>query len=271
MIEIGLFGGDFWSDDSSTLGKTPKLMKWIKGQKKDITCYCDREIVSNIDTKKDKIKFAWLVEASSIIPDVVNNVKNNYQRISENYDFLISHDRSVINLASNFYYLPPHGYLIKEPKIHKKTKLVSFITSNKRYCEGHNYRLSWYDKLKDKVDVFGKGINHISEKEIGLNEYMFSIVIENSQYETYWSEKILDAFMTGTIPIYHGSRDIGDYFNLDGIIILNDSFSLDDINEQLYYSKIDVIKDNFERALKYFTAEDLIIKKFLIGDKIDNY
>jgi hypothetical protein len=263
VIEIGLFGGDFWNDDSSTLGKTPKLMKWIKGQKKDITCYCDREILSNLNNSKDKIKFAWLVESSSIISDIVKDIKNNYKIISQNYDFLISHDRSITNLAENFYYLPPHGYLIKEPKIHQKNKLISFITSNKRYCEGHNYRLSWYDRLKNDVDVFGKGINYIPQKEDGLNDYMFSIVIENSQYETYWSEKILDAFVTGTIPIYHGSPDIGNFFNLNGIIILNDSFNIKDINKDLYYSKMEYIKDNFERALKYFTIEDLIVEKFL--------
>lgn len=264
MIEVGLFGGDFWSDDSSTFGKTPKLMKWIKGYQQDITCYCDREIIPNINIPKNKIKFAWLVEASSIIPDVVNNVKNNYQKISQNYDFLISHDRSVTNLADNFHYLPPHGYLIKDPQIYPKNKLISFITSNKRYCEGHNYRMTIYDKFKNLVDVFGKGINHIHQKEEGLRDYMFSLVIENSQYETYWSEKILDAFTTGTIPIYHGSRDIGNYFNLDGIIIYNDSFKLSDINADLYYSKMDAIIDNFERALKYYTIEDLIVEKFLI-------
>ena len=263
MIEVGLFGGDFWNDDSSTLGKTPKLMKWIKGQRRNINCYCDREIVSNIDTKKDKIKFAWLVEASSIIPDIVSNVKNNHQKISQNNDFLISHDRSLINLSNNFYYLPPHGYLIKDPQIYHKTKLISFITSNKRYCEGHNYRMTIYDKFKDSVDVFGKGINQIHQKEDGLKDYMFSLVIENSQYETYWSEKILDAFTTGTIPIYHGSRDIGNYFNLDGVIIYNDSFKLSDINSDLYYSKMDAIKDNYERALKYYTTEDLIVENFL--------
>lgn len=264
MIEIGLFGGDFWTDDSSTLGKTPKEMIWIKGQQKDITCYCDKEIVSNIKTKKTgSVKWAWLLEASSIIGPTVSDVKANAKAISENYDFLISHDRSVTSLASNFYYAPPHGYLIKEPKIHEKSKLCSFITSNKRYCAGHNYRLEWYDKLKDKVDCFGKGINYIANKEEGLNDYMFSIVIENSQYETYWSEKILDAFVTGTIPVYHGSRDISNYFNLNGMIILNDDFDVSKLSKELYLSKMEAIEDNFNRALKYFTAEDIIVNEFI--------
>lgn len=263
-LEVGLFGGDFWTDESSTFGKAPRTLKWIKGEKRDITCYCDYEILRNLNTqKKGSIKFAWLVESSAIISGLVSEVKSKASQISSSYDFLISHDRSVLSLAKNFYYVPPHGYLIKDTGIHNKTKLCSFITSNKRYCDGHNYRLDWYDKLKDHTDIYGKGFNYIERKETALNDYMFSIVIENSQYETYWSEKILDAFVTGTVPVYHGSRDIGNYFNLDGIIILDNSFSISSLTPELYYSKMDAIRDNYSRALKYFTAEDIIREEFL--------
>jgi hypothetical protein len=80
---------------------------------------------------------------------------------------------------------------------------------------------------------------------------MFSVTIENDEYETYWSEKILDCFACGTIPVYHGAPDIGDYFNMDGIILLTDDFKVSDLTPELYYSKMDAIKDNFERTLKY--------------------
>ena len=32
-------------------------------------------------------------------------------------------------------------------------------------------------------------------KEVGLCDYMFSVVIENGIYETYFTEKILDCFL----------------------------------------------------------------------------
>ena len=55
---------------------------------------------------------------------------------------------------------------------------------------------------------------------------MFSIAIENASYETYFTEKLLDCFATGTIPVYYGAPDIGDYFNKDGIIDLSEEFDV---------------------------------------------
>lgn len=39
---------------------------------------------------------------------------------------------------------------------------------------------------------------------------------------TYFTEKILDCFTTGTIPIYQGAPDIGDYCNAEGIVVIDD-------------------------------------------------
>ena len=84
---------------------------------------------------------------------------------------------------------------------------------------------------------------------------MFSVAIENGQYETYFTEKLLDCFTTGTIPVYLGAPDIGKYFNTDGIITLSDEF---DISEELYQSKMDAIKENLEIAKTMEVLEDFI-------------
>jgi len=92
---------------------------------------------------------------------------------------------------------------------------------------------------------------------------MFSVTIENSQYETYWTEKILDCFVTGTVPVYHGAPDLPDYFNMDGVIILDDKFDPAQLTTDLYVSKKDAIKDNFERAIKFEIIEDIIYERYL--------
>ena len=48
----------------------------------------------------------------------------------------------------------------------------------------------------------------------------------------YFTEKLLDCFATGTIPVYLGAPDIGKVFNIDGIITLSDEF---DISDEVYY------------------------------------
>jgi len=147
------------------------------------------------------------------------------------------------------------GFWIKEPKIYEKSKMISMIASNKRMCDGHRLRLEWVDRLRGQVDLYGRGFNEILYKEEGLCDYMFSIAIENGQYETYFTEKLLDCFATGTIPVYLGAPDIGNYFNKDGIIDLTDEFY---ISDELYYSKMDAIKDNLEIAKKMEVLEDFI-------------
>ena len=96
----------------------------------------------------------------------------------------------------------------------------------------------------------------IKDKEEGLADYMFSVAIENM--DNWWTEKILDCFLCGTIPIFYGTPNIGKWFNTDGIIILEDGFDIESLTPELYYSKMDAIKDNFQRGLPYEMIEDYI-------------
>ena len=264
-MKMGLFGGCFNHAYSSTNWKKPKNIEWIKNTICETNCFVEDAIVPNLNNYKGTKKWSWVVESSPIIEKyhgTKSSIIRNYKQISESYDFLISHDKDIYSLAPNFYYFPPHGTWVLDPQIYPKTKICSMISSNKRMITGHNYRLEWVEKLKNKVDLYGNGIRPFNKKEDVLADYMFSVTIENTQYETYWTEKILDCFACGTIPIYYGSRDIGNYFNPDGIIILTDDFDPLTLTPELYLSKEDAIIDNFERAIKYDVIEDLIWEKF---------
>jgi len=89
---------------------------------------------------------------------------------------------------------------------------------------------------------------------------MFSVAIENGQYETYFTEKLLDCFATGTIPVYLGAPDIGNHFNKDGMIDLSEEF---DISDEIYYNKMDAIKENLEKAKSMEVLEDFIWENYL--------
>jgi hypothetical protein len=262
MKKIGLYGGGFQHAFSTTLNKHPKHFEWNINKTEKITFFVDDAIKHGLDFDCE-FKAAWLVESKSVIPGATEFVKNNYELVSKSYDILISHDMSIYSLADNFHYLPPHGYWIENPSIYPKTKLISMISSNKGFLNGHQFRLNWVNKLKNKLDLYGRGFNDIETKDVGLKDYMFSVVIENDSYESYWSEKILDAFVTGTVPIYYGSPDIGKFFNTDGIIMLNDEFDINQLTEKDYYDRMDAIVDNFDRALKFNVIEDLIFEKWI--------
>jgi hypothetical protein len=117
---------------------------------------------------------------------------------------------------------------------------------------------------KDKIDVYGRGINEIPNKEIGLKDYRFSFAVENDTYDTYFTEKILDCFATGTIPIYMGTKKVNEYFNEDGIIFFDGTFDLSLLTEELYHSKMNAIKDNYDRVQKYSVLDDWIFENYLI-------
>ena len=105
-------------------------------------------------------------------------------------------------------------------------------------------------------------------KESALLPYYFSVVIENDKYDDYFTEKITDCFATGTIPIYWGTKNIGKYFDTDGIIqILSDEpiKEIDSITKMLtshmYYDRIKAVKNNLERVKTMQSADDMLFEK----------
>jgi hypothetical protein len=93
------------------------------------------------------------------------------------------------------------------------------------------------DVNKRQIWLFGGGFKEIETKEEGLEDYRFSFAIENCCYDYYFTEKLLDCFLTGTVPIYIGCERIGDIFNSDGIIFLDDKIDIAKFNKELYESK----------------------------------
>lgn len=227
------------------------------------TFYVDEYISLAFDDRTSKKKYALLLESKDIKQQVIDDVKSNYLHYVRVFDSIFTHNQELIHLHPKFKFAPLYGSWITEPKLYNKTKLVSMICSNKLMCSGHQHRLNWAQKLQEQVDFYGRGFNEIQSKEEGLKDYMFSIAIENSSYESYFTEKIQDCFATGTIPIYYGSPDIGKFFNPDGIICLTDDFDVSSLTAELYYAKLDAVKENLEIIQNFPINEDYIYKTYL--------
>lgn len=98
----------------------------------------------------------------------------------------------------------------------EKTKLISVISSDKAFSQGHVDRLRFIRMLKrqygDSVDIFGRGYREFKDKWNVLAPYKYHIVIENSTTDYYFTEKLFDCYLAGAYPIYHGCRNIADYY-----------------------------------------------------------
>ncbi len=105
---------------------------------------------------------------------------------------------------------------LKNASIPNKTKLISVITSDKAFTQGHQDRIDFVEKLKehygDKLDVFGRGFNEFDDKWDVLAPYKYHIALENSSSKFYWTEKLADCYLAGTFPIYYGCTNLQDYF-----------------------------------------------------------
>lgn len=271
--QYNLVGGGFnnyhnWNKASSIHKQESKFIEWVDSGAEE-TFYVDEYIGLAFDDGTSKKKYAWLLESKDIKPQVIDDVKSNYLHYVRVFDYIFTHNQELLQLHRKFKFAPLYGTWITESQLYEKTKLVSMICSNKLMCNGHQYRLSWAQKLQGKVDFYGRGFDEIQSKEEGLKDYMFSVAIENASYESYFTEKIQDCFSTGTIPIYYGSPDIGKFFNPDGIISLTEDFDISSLTPDLYYAKIDAVKENLEIVKNFLINEDYIYKTYLGGNNGD--
>jgi hypothetical protein len=97
---------------------------------------------------------------------------------------------------------------------------------------------------------------HITNgKILALKDYMFSIVVENCKEDYYFSEKLIDCFLSGTVPIYYGCPSIDTFFNINGIIMYDTVDECLDIIRNItpekYSQMLPYIEENFAIAQKY--------------------
>lgn len=136
---------------------------------------------------------------------------------------------------------------------------VSFITSSKVSTSGHRLRQEIYEKLPANINGMPvykhRSPPYIPSKRALLDEYQYFITPQNASQDNWFDDKIVDALIAKTIPLYWGCPNIGDFFNMDGILhfktydeLLN---LLGSLTPEYYGQHQAAIQDNFERALQY--------------------
>ena len=107
-----------------------------------------------------------------------------------------------------------------------KPKLMSLMISNKTLTAGHQYRHTLCKMILTSqlpIDIYGNGCAYYSkiwdtrlkgkfQEEEPYADYLFHIAIENVETPHYFSEKIMNPLLCGTVPIYLGCQQIDQYF-----------------------------------------------------------
>ena len=266
MVKINMLSRNFAHDKGSTANKAPINIEWaFNSYENPISVYLDNDAMQGVQDKSNgKLSFLWLIESKKFDGGASETIKNNLEAILDTYEQIWTHNDELLALNSKFKWAPAYGSYITDFGVHPKNKLASMIVSNKRWTRQHEIRHDFAMANKTKIDVYGRGTHEIAKKEEGLKDYMFSFAAENDTYDTYFTEKILDCFATGTIPIYMGTKKIVEYFNPEGILFFDGTYDLDTLTPDLYYSKMDAIKDNYERVQKYSILDDWLYENYLI-------
>ena len=263
---------DYWGEhDCSSARNLPKTLQWLSketGEPYDISVYVDNYIRDWGLKDPSMEKIGWLLESPQMNEGIIKYIKDNLNMIREHYKMIFTCMDSLLELGEPFKYTISNAvpWIWQQNRmIHPKTKLVSMIASNKGWLRGHQNRLNWVEKLKDKVDLFGSGRpNQLKDKEDGLRDYMFSVSIENDNSPGYFTEKLTDNFVMGTVPVYWGSKEIVyKYFDPTGVIFLEDDPTLSTLSVEKYQSMIPAIERNFKLAQELPIAEDYFFEKYL--------
>ncbi len=135
----------------------------------------------------------------------------------------ISHSRRTISHTALPWYLGPGYDQLSSGDFPAKTEDISVICSNKAMIGGHRRRLRFVEQLLglSPMPRFGRGFRELPDKWDGLAPFRYSVAVENSRHDHYWTEKIADCFLAGTVPIYWGAPNIKDYFPAEAMIIID--------------------------------------------------
>jgi len=282
LPQVNVFNKDYYMEYNSVPTKFTYCYEQTDGEF-DMVLLCDPAIK---DYLEGRIKIdrnvpivARLFEQREYFHKELYNLVIQHQ---DKFHTILTFDRELLKLLPNTKFLPPTEvtqfnrlpnpaghtpykseqftqYEIPEDKAYQifpKSRLVSAVVSTKSFLPGHKKRLEFIEAIKNRIDFYGRGIREIPSKLDALRDYMFNIAIENvSCDDNYFSEKIIDCFLTGTVPVYHGCVHIGEFFDDRGILSFQTQKELDAIMDSLtsekYQEMLPYIEDNYKKCFEW--------------------
>lgn len=229
-------------------------------------------------------------------PESIVRTRNTYLRDYAHFDLILTYDAEILKHCPNARMCLFGSCWIK-PEIYRsidmgrKKRQMSSIVGSKLMTVGHELRqllyrnqvvtrspmpITWFRSSKGAIlpRIRGSPVLQGGKDELFL-DYQFSLVIENSRQENYFTEKLIDCLVTKTIPIYYGCPNINTWFDTRGWIILkNEDFgdfqvAIMKLEKIDYSAHINVINENYERALQFVDHYRHVRRAMNLGDGTD--
>lgn len=155
------------------------------------------------------------------------------------FDYCLTHDikqndrklyfpyyryRMLRDRGSAFAALQSRPPLTEADLLAQKRKFCAFVCRNGA-CRKRNSFVKRLSKHR-QVDCGGPFMNNlgycVKDKVEFQQDYLFSIAYENEAYPGYLTEKIMDAFLARSIPIYWGDPLVVEHFNPEAFVHARD-------------------------------------------------
>lgn len=232
---------------------TPQRFDWYYGEEDtEIIVYVEHMIGKPVTDRSQK-RVAMLFEPYELRPwhyDAAVATRRDY-------DLILTHHPDFVALGAPFAFYTLGGSFIKDWGIFPKSRLVSHVPGFKDLLSGHKLRHEVTRRFGDRIDVFPYPFE---SKASALRDFRYSIIIENSKVDHWFTEKLIDCLSQGTVPIYYGCPEIGKFFNTRGFFLFRDIGELpsiiDSLSEEDYRLRLEAIHANLETARLYRCTED---------------
>jgi len=182
----------------------------------------------------------------------------------------LPHPNTVRSPTGNvWYYGKSYDEICREEPA-PKTGLISTVCSSKQQAHTmHAQRYDFTQRLKARLpelEIFGHGVRYIEKKAEALDPYKFHLAIENHIAPHHWTEKLADAFLGYTVPIYCGCPNVFDYFPAESVIpidIHDFEGSLETIRRVLttegeYERRLEAVREARRRVIEKYNLPAMI-------------
>ena len=290
---FGLLDRRFGASPGAVLGVTPQKLEW----ERDVAhfngpvFFSHEKMLQNEVAVSKHLRFGLLVESESIAKTLYRDVES----VMGEYSLVFTHSRRLLRKFSNARWIPGGGCWVagehgggEAPEIFDKTKNISMLTSNKKMVPDHVLRYEVAKKIErnfplidvyrqvgssieDPIQLTTGGVSREVDRPVFplryLKDYRYTVVVENNRTRHYFTEKLINCFATGTIPIYRGAKSIGDFFDGAGIIRWSSPAKLmnrvlPSLDEGDYQSRLKAVRRNFELSSNFFSIEDYIVEHY---------
>jgi hypothetical protein len=145
----------------------------------------------------------------------------------------------------------------------EKRGWISAVTSSKAGTAGQKRRLRLLEDLKahfkDRLVHFGRGHNETLSKWDAILPFRYHLALENGSWPHYWTEKLCDAYLGWSYPLYVGCPNLGEYFEKDSYLRLNP----DDPQGSIQAIERLIESDGYENAIPLVErSRNKILKEF---------